>query len=89
MTARDQESRPARRTKLVCTLGPASVERVGELVAAGMDVARLNFSHGKAAAHEAGARAVRSAAREAGRRCDPSDLAGPNIRIGELGERGG
>ncbi|HWH24947.1 MAG TPA: pyruvate kinase, partial [Candidatus Limnocylindria bacterium] len=35
-----------RRTKLVCTIGPASVGLVRELVAAGMDVARINFSHG-------------------------------------------
>ena len=37
-------SRP--HTKLVCTIGPASVERVRELVDAGMSVARINFSHG-------------------------------------------
>lgn len=36
-----------RATKLVCTIGPASLDRVAELVAAGMDVARLNFSHAR------------------------------------------
>jgi len=58
-----------RRAKIVCTIGPAtaSVERIGELVAAGMDVARLNLSHGDHATHEAVLARVRQAAREQGR----------------------
>ena len=52
----------ARRAKLVCTIGPATVDRVDELVAAGMDVARVNFSHGTPEAHARAAHAVRAAA---------------------------
>ncbi len=79
MTAR----RP--RTKLVCTIGPASTSRVPELVAAGMDVARLNFSHGTPAARAMGADRVRRAAQDAGRPVALlADLSGPKIRLGEL-----
>ncbi|MGZ6071723.1 MAG: pyruvate kinase, partial [Myxococcaceae bacterium] len=51
----------ARRSKIVCTLGPASdAPRVlAAMVASGMDVARLNFSHGSAAEHRGRAEAVR------------------------------
>ena len=58
-----------RRAKIVCTLGPAtaSEERVAALVEAGMDVARLNFSHGTHADHERAAERVRRAADRAGR----------------------
>ena len=60
---------PRRRAKIVCTLGPAtsSPERLAELVRAGMDVARLNFSHGDHADHEKVYRAVREVADRAGR----------------------
>jgi pyruvate kinase len=74
-----------RATKLVCTIGPASEERIEELLAAGMDVARINFAHGSAATHAAIAASVRrfaeSAAAPAGILVD---LAGPKIRLGEL-----
>jgi pyruvate kinase len=76
---------PIRRTKLVCTIGPASVERTAELVAAGMDVARLNFSHGTPDEHARAARAVRDAA--AGARRPVAllvDLSGPKIRLGAI-----
>ncbi len=74
-----------RRTKIVATIGPASVGRVDELVAAGMDVARLNFSHGTPADHAAAARAVRDAAARAGRPVAVmADLAGPKVRLGRL-----
>ncbi len=58
-----------RRAKIVCTLGPATAtaERIVELVAAGMDVARLNFSHGDPADHGQAYRHVRTAAEQAGR----------------------
>ena len=76
-----------RRAKLVCTLGPASARprMVEGLIAAGMDVARLNFSHGT---HDEHARAV-SLVREAGARADREvailqDLSGPKIRLGEV-----
>lgn len=74
-----------RRTKIVATIGPASVGRVDALVAAGMDVARLNFSHGTPADHESAARAVRDAAARAGRPVAVLvDLAGPKVRLGRL-----
>jgi pyruvate kinase len=73
------------RTKLVCTIGPASIDRVTELVAAGMDVARINFSHGNADRHRAAAQRVRAAATGAGRPVSVlADLSGPKIRLGEL-----
>ena len=74
-----------RRTKIVATIGPASVGRIDELVAAGMDVARLNFSHGTPAEHETAAQAVRDAAARAGRPVAVMvDLAGPKVRLGRL-----
>ncbi len=74
-----------RRTKIVATIGPASVGWVDALVAAGMDVARLNFSHGTPADHESAARAVRDAAARAGRPVAVLvDLAGPKVRLGRL-----
>src|SRR5687768_9476963 len=73
------------RTKLVCTIGPASAERVGELVAAGMDVARINFSHGTPEDHKAYVHAVRAAAHSARRSVAVmADLPGPKIRLGRL-----
>ena len=74
-----------RRTKLVCTIGPASAARVDELVAAGMDVARLNFSHGTPDALARAAAAVRAASEAAGRTVAVlADLSGPKIRLGDL-----
>ena len=76
----------ARRTKLVATIGPASVGLVGELVAAGLDVARINLSHGSAEEHHRSADAVRAAAIAAGRTVAILvDLPGPKLRLGELG----
>ena len=73
------------RTKLVCTIGPASAERIGDLVAAGMDVARINFSHGTPDDHKAYVHAVRAAAHSARRSVAVmADLPGPKIRLGEL-----
>ncbi len=74
-----------RRTKLVCTIGPATADRLAELVAAGMDVARVNFSHGSPESHAAAARAARDAALGADRPVALLvDLAGPKIRLGDL-----
>lgn len=73
-----------RRTKIVATLGPASSspERVEALILAGMDVARLNFSHGTADDHRARARLVREIAHKHGRFVAiMGDLQGPKIRI--------
>jgi len=78
-----------RRAKIVCTLGPAtsSPERLRELVAAGMDVARLNLSHGSYADHEAVYAEVRAASNESGRAVGVLvDLQGPKIRTGRFAE---
>jgi pyruvate kinase len=76
-----------RRTKIVATLGPAaaSPERVLGLAQAGMDGARLNFSHGTHEQHAEYARIVRAAQEEIGRPIALiADLQGPKLRIGEL-----
>ena len=72
-----------RRAKIVCTLGPAtsSAENLRELVRAGMDVARLNLSHGDYADHEQVYQDVRKASDETGRAVGILvDLQGPKIR---------
>ncbi|MCR3922527.1 MAG: pyruvate kinase, partial [Firmicutes bacterium] len=74
-----------RRTKIVCTVGPVSsdVPILRELIMAGMDVARLNFSHGTHETHAATIVAVRQAARENGGNIALLlDTKGPEIRIG-------
>jgi len=74
-----------RRTKIVATLGPASAGRVEELVAAGIDVARLNLSHGTHAEHAKWAYAVRKTRTSIGHPLALiADLQGPKLRIGEL-----
>jgi pyruvate kinase len=79
--------RVSRRTKIVATIGPASddPETLARMVEAGMDVARLNFSHGNAEQHAETARRVRDAAGRAGRPIAIlQDLPGPKLRIGPL-----
>src|ERR687890_2753081 len=76
-----------RRTKIVATIGPASSDRevLVRMVDAGMDVARLNFSHGTAEQHAEMAQRVRDAAGRAGRPVAiMQDLPGPKLRIGPL-----
>ena len=76
-----------RSTKIVATLGPASSspERLAELVAAGIDVVRLNFSHGTAEDHKKRIDILRDAAHRAGRTVGVmADLQGPKIRIGKF-----
>ncbi len=76
-----------RRAKIVCTLGPAtgSYDAVLALVRAGMDVARLNFSHGTREEHAALYANVRRAADETGRAVAILvDLQGPKIRLGRF-----
>jgi pyruvate kinase len=76
-----------RRTKIVATIGPASrdPEVLVRMVEAGMDVARLNFSHGTAEEHAETAKLVRDAAGRAGRQVAIlQDLPGPKLRIGPL-----
>ena len=75
----------ARRTKIVCTIGPASSSReaLDRLVAAGMDVARLNFSHGTHAEHAQAVRAIREGEADWGRSITIlQDLQGPKVRLG-------
>jgi len=74
-----------RKTKIVCTIGPASesTEIIEELVRSGMDVARLNFSHGTLRGHEIKIESLREISRRLGRNVAIlQDLAGPKIRIG-------
>jgi pyruvate kinase len=72
-----------RRAKIVCTLGPAVSGRLRELVEAGMDVARLNLSHGTYPEHEERYREVRQASDDVGRAVGVLvDLQGPKIRLG-------
>ncbi|MGW4346378.1 pyruvate kinase [Streptomyces sp. NPDC004690] len=78
-----------RRAKIVCTLGPATdtYDRIKALVDAGMDVARLNLSHGTHAEHEERYRHVRRAADETGRSVGIlADLQGPKIRLDRFHE---
>jgi len=79
----------SRRTKIVATLGPASGDAgaLARMIDAGLDVVRLNFSHGAAAEHRRLADLVRSLARRAGRAVGVLvDLQGPKIRIGRFRE---
>jgi pyruvate kinase len=78
-----------RRAKIVCTMGPAtaSYERVRALVYAGMDVARLNFSHGSYEDHRQAYDWVRQASDESGRGVGVLiDLQGPKIRLGRFAD---
>lgn len=77
------------KTKIVCTIGPASCtpETLRELIHEGMDVARINFSHGTHAEHETMIRRVRQAAIDSHAVVAiMADLQGPKLRIGDLSE---
>jgi len=78
---------PANKTKIICTIGPASdaTEILEKMIRAGMNVARLNFSHGDFASHGETIQKIRQASRSAQRRVAiMADLPGPKIRIGEF-----
>lgn len=78
-----------RRTKIVCTLGPAvdGVDNLALLATAGLDVARLNFSHGTYDEHQARYDAVREAAKRTRKPIAVlQDLCGPKIRVGNVAE---
>ena len=80
---------PANKTKIVATIGPASdsPEVLHGLILAGMNVVRLNFSHGDFSGHAATIARVRAAAAAAGRRVAiMADLPGPKMRIGKFVE---
>ncbi len=82
-----QRPETGRHCKILCTLGPAShtPEVVGALIDAGMNAARLNFSHGS---HDDHARTFKTVRREASRRNTPvailADLQGPKLRVGKI-----
>ncbi len=76
-----------RNTKIVATLGPASSDPavLERMMRAGVDVVRLNFSHGTTADHEARAELVRETCRKVGRTVGiMADLQGPKIRVGKF-----
>ena len=82
---------PAKKTKIVCTIGPASEskEMLIRMMRAGMNVARLNFSHGNYQHHTYLIQQIREAARA----CDHpiaimQDLQGPKIRVGNVYAKG-
>lgn len=79
------------RTKIVCTIGPAcdSVETITQMVAAGMSIARLNFSHGSYESHAELIEHIREVEKQTGQPITIlQDLQGPKIRIGTLPEEG-
>jgi pyruvate kinase len=79
------------RTRIVCTIGPASSSPLllARMMRAGMDVARLNFSHGTYEEHAKLFRSIHTAARKAGKTVAIlQDLQGPKIRVGELPVKG-
>jgi pyruvate kinase len=78
---------PRNKTRIVATIGPASEtpEMLERLIRAGLNVARLNFSHGDFAGHSERIRRIRSAAEAVGRRVAiMADLPGPKMRIGKI-----
>jgi pyruvate kinase len=78
---------PGHKTKIVCTIGPASRSDVilREMIKSGMNVARLNFSHADLDDHSENIRRIRSASAQIGSRVTiMADLPGPKIRIGTL-----
>ena len=78
---------PAHKTKIVATIGPASEspDMLARLIRAGLDVARLNFSHGSPEKHAEVIQRIRDAARETGRRVAiMADLPGPKMRLGKI-----
>lgn len=80
---------PANKTKLVCTIGPASdsPEMLEKIIMAGMNVARLNFSHGDFDSHKKTIAKIRAASQATGRRVAiMADLPGPKMRIGEIAD---
>ncbi len=86
-----RRARGANRTKIVATVGPAcwSPAQLLRLVRAGVDVFRLNFSHGDPATHARSVAAIRGAEAKTGRAVAIlADLQGPRVRVGKLPEEG-
>jgi pyruvate kinase len=80
---------PSNKTKLVCTIGPASdsPQVLEQMILAGMNVARLNFSHGDFSSHAETVKKIRSASEAVGQRVAiMADLPGPKMRVGEIAD---
>ena len=80
-----------KKTKIVCTIGPASakLETLIKMIKAGMNVARLNFSHGTYSQHKKLIRTIRAASKATGETITIlQDLQGPRIRLGDLPQAG-
>lgn len=78
---------PANKTKIVCTIGPSSSSRgvMEQMLLAGMDVARLNFSYGDFTSHAKVIKDLRAAAQTVGKRVAiMADLPGPKMRVGQI-----
>ena len=78
---------PINKTKIVCTIGPASESPavMKQMIESGMNVARLNFSHGDFATHKKVIENLRAASKSLGRRIAiMADLSGPKMRIGKI-----
>src|SRR4029078_7206309 len=78
---------PEHKTKIVATIGPASEspEMLARLMRAGLDIARLNFSHGDFTCHAERIARIRAAEKATGRRVAiMADLPGPKMRIGKI-----
>src|SRR4026208_1266902 len=78
---------PPNKNRIVATIGPASSSPVvlEQMIRAGMNVARLNFSHGEFSAHQQNIENIRAAAKRAGRPVAiMADLSGPKMRIGQI-----
>jgi pyruvate kinase len=79
-----------RKTKIVCTIGPSSEnpEKMAELAGAGMDIMRLNFSHGNFEEHQKRVDVIREIMKKTNKKISIlQDLSGPKIRIGTLKEK--
>ncbi len=80
---------PTKKTKIVCTIGPASWDQevLGEMIRAGMNIARINLAHGDFDSHQRSIANVRAAAQAVGQRVTIfADLPGPKMRIGQLAQ---
>ena len=80
---------PSNKTKIVATIGPASNSRpvLERMISAGMNIARLNFSHGEFATHKQNIENIRAAAKTVGRSVAiMADLSGPKMRVGKISE---
>ena len=78
---------PLNKTKIVCTIGPASdsPDVMARMIGAGMNIARLNFSHGEFESHGRVIERLRAAAKAAGRGLTiMADMPGPKMRIGMI-----